>query len=263
MLVPGDLFLVLQPPSKNNVHVFLPFKYSPIQESSIKYLIHRQIGSLIPENSSFFICEEFPLTSILRKKKYFRRTSRFIFSALQSRIQSLLNGFLFILSLSTAVIFKHQHPDFGHLNIILPLTLISSPILYFFWWICGTSYLSLLTAQLIRSETPFRETSTGEDGEGGEVEDEFDEDAPPPVKNIRIESWRVFFKVISVLFHGFFKSKRGGSSSSSSDGSADDYFNGILHIWDGDVIEALGLTSVLCFVDREGPISNVKIIIIN
>lgn len=71
--------------------------------------------------------------------------------------------------------------------------------------------------------------------------DEFDDDAPPPVKNIQIPFRKVVVEAAQRL-----------------SGITNNDQHGILRLWDGDVIEALALSSVLCFTDREGPISNVS-----
>lgn len=162
--------------------------------------------------------EEFPMTQVIEDQLKSQRRNRFIFSMLQEKFQTYL---------SAGIVFSCLKDDFS-----VPLIISSSPILHFFWWLFGSSYLSLLADQLISSETPFAETA-----QDSHDLDEFDEDAPPPVKNIKIAWWRVCIEVIKRLL-----GKQGKGA--------------ILRFWDGDVIEALALTSALCFTDREGPISN-------
>jgi hypothetical protein len=162
--------------------------------------------------------EEFPMTQIIKDQLKCPRRNQFIFSMLQEKFQSIL---------STLIVLGCLKDNFS-----VPLIILSSPIIHFLWWLIGSCYLSILADQLIRSETPFAEAV-----QDSHDLDEFDEDAPPPVKNIKIAWWRVCFEVIKRLLG---KQGRGA----------------ILRFWDGDVIEALALTSVLCFTDREGPISN-------
>lgn len=164
--------------------------------------------------------EEFPMTQVVEDQLKCPRRNRFIFAMLQEKFQSILS--LGIFGASACL---------GRYNFAIPLIILSSPGLHFAWWVISSCYLSLLADQLIRSETPFAETQDAHDV------DEFDEDAPPPVKNIKIDWWRVGVEVVKRLV--------------GSEGQG-----GILRFWDGDVIEALALTSVLCFTDREGPISN-------
>lgn len=178
----------------------------------------------LPSHSSVILIENFPVTQIFEDQLKSPRRNRFIFSMLQQKFQ-------FILSFGLLINFQN---NFDFKSILIPLILLSSPLLRFFWWLNSTCYISLLLDQLIRSETPFSESSPSEDV------DEFDEDAPPPVKNIKIPSWKVISEVLHQLLFG--GRKRTG---------------GILRLWDGDVIEPLALTSVLCFTDREGSISNV------
>ena len=158
------------------------------------------------------------MTQIIEDQLKFPRRNKFIFTMLQEKFQSLL---------SSGIVLSCLKNDFS-----VPLIILSSPILHFLWWLIGSCYLSLLADQLISSETPFAETP-----QDSHDLDEFDEDAPPPVKNIKISWWRVCFEVIKRLL-----GKQGKGA--------------ILKFWDGDFIEALALTSVLCFTDREGPISN-------
>ena len=102
---------------------------------------------------------------------------------------------------------------------IWPLLLLSSQLPLVLWWLFGNAYLKLLAALLVASPKPYAEASE---------DDAFDEEAPPPVLNVPISPWQVLksLKESSVLR--------------------------------GDLIEALGLLSVLSFTDREGAISEVN-----
>ena len=182
----------------------------------------------LPVNCTIVQVEEFPVGKVLQDQLKCPRRTRFIFSMIQEKIQ-MIYGIILLLLTIPCLFFKTEIS----INCLILLIVISSPLLPFFWWLTSSCYLSLLSDQLIQSKTPFSESSDSQDI------DEFDEDAPPPVKNIKIPSWKVVYEVIKILILG------------ESNG-------GILRLWDGDVIEALALTSVLCFTDREGPISNVK-----
>lgn len=209
LLVPGD-FVVLLPGEKS-----FSFACQPL---NLLIPSHQKKTLGLTTESTVVQVEEFPMTQVLEDQLKCPRRSRFIFAMLQEKLQSIL---------SLGIIFGCLKINFS-----VPLIILSSPILHFIWWLIGSCYLSLLADQLIRSDTPFAETA-----QDSLDLDEFDEDAPPPVKNIKIAWWRVGVEVMKRLFG---REGRGG----------------ILRPWDGDVIEALALTSVLCFTDREGPISN-------
>ena len=187
---------------------------------------HQKRSFGIPPDSSVVLIEDFPVTQVFEDQLKSPRRSRFIFSMLHEKLQ-------LILSFGLLVSFEKS---FAFNPIMIPLILLSSPLLRFFWWLSSTCYISLLAEQLIKSDTPFSETAAND----SQDVDEFDEDAPPPVKNIKVPTWRVVIEVIKCLF--LTRTGKGG----------------IFRLWDGDVIEPLALTSVLCFTDREGPISNVS-----
>lgn len=218
MLVPGDFVVILAGEKASGYfqnYQTLNLSLSPAQK--------RNFG--IPVDATIVCIEEFPVSQVFEDQLRLPRRNRFIFSMLQEKLQTILSFAIILISGMKLETLK--------LSILIPLLIISSPILRFFWWVTSTCYLSLLADQLIQSETPFSETS--------QDIDEFDEDAPPPVKNIKIPAWKVLMEVLRRIF-GFKPKEKGG----------------ILRFWDGDVIEAFALTSVLCFTDREGPISNVR-----
>ena len=204
----------------------------------IKFTTNQLITPLIPCDSIIVQVEEFPAGQVIQDQLNSPRRTRFIFSMLLEKFQKLLEIGLISVSIALFLIF-HFKLNVANIQLpilmIVPLTILSSPILHLIWWLIGSCYLSLLLDQLIRSETPFSETSNA--GDSSDI-DEFDEDAPPPVMNIKIPYWQVASEVMKWII---------GKSSKV-----------ILRNWDGDIIEVLVLTSVLCFVDREGPISCVN-----
>ncbi len=106
---------------------------------------------------------------------------------------------------------------------IWPLLMLSSQLPLVLWWLAGNAHLSLLAALLVASPKPYAEVSE---------DDAFDEEAPPPVLNVSISP----FKVVKSAFD---TTKRAS-------------------ILRGDLVEALGLLSVLSFTDREGAIAEVR-----
>ncbi len=103
---------------------------------------------------------------------------------------------------------------------IIPLLLLSSQLPLVLWWLLTSAHLKLLSSLLVASPTPYVEASE---------DDAFDEEAPPPVLNVSISP----FAVLKSIFKG----------------------NSFLR---GDLVESLGLLSVLSFTDREGAISEVN-----
>lgn len=219
LVVPGDFAVLLAGEKASHLPI-------PCQPLNLLIPAHQKKNLGLPVDSSVVLIEGFPVTQVFEDQMKSPRRSRFIFSMLHEKLQLLLAFGLF------ATFDK----SFELKPIAIPLIILTSPLLRFFWWLNSTCYISLLAEQLIQSETPFSESVPSDTQDI----DEFDEDAPPPVKNIKIPMWRVAIEVINRLF---FQPKRKG---------------GILRLWDGDVIEPLALTSALCFTDREGPISNVK-----
>ena len=218
LLVPGDFVVLLAGEKASHLPV-------PSQVVNLLIPAHQKKNLSLPPDFVVVLIEDFPVSRIFEDQLKSPRRGRFIFSMLQERIQIFL-------SFGLVTAFEKY---FAFKPIFIPLILLSSPLLRFFWWLISTCYISLLADQLIKSETPFSETVSSDTQDL----DEFDEDAPPPVKNIKIPMWRVAIEVLNRLFCPW---KQKG---------------GILRFWDGDVIEPLALTSVLCFTDREGPISNV------
>lgn len=230
LIVPGDFVVLLAGEKASHLPV-------PCQAVNLLIPSHQKRNLGLPPDSSVVLIEEFPVRQVFEDQLKSPRRSRFIFAMLQEKLQLILSfGLLATCALWTNSASKPQILIQLPKSIVIPLILLSSPLLRFFWWLSSTCYISLLADQLINSETPFNETVPSDTQDV----DEFDEDAPPPVKNIKIPMWRVAIEVLNRLFCT-------GNRSC-----------GILRLWDGDVIEALALTSVLCFTDREGPISNVK-----
>lgn len=229
LLVPGDFVVLL--PGENVPH------FTSGQPIKFTTTITTDQLTIIPCDSIIMQVEEFPAGQVIQDQLNSPRRTRFIFSMLQEKFQKLLEIGLISISIAIFLIiyFKLNFNIQLPILMIVPLAILSSPILHLIWWLIGSCYLSLLLDQLIRSETPFSETSNT--GDSRDI-DEFDEDAPPPVMNIKIPFWKVASEVMKWII---------GKSSKV-----------ILRNWDGDIIEALALTSVLCFVDREGPISNVN-----
>lgn len=215
LLVPGD-FVVLLAGERMQI------QFCAFQTINLLIPAPQKISMGLPLDSSIVQIENFPVTQLFHDQLKHPRRTGFIFFKLQKRLQDILSFGIIL---------------FANNSSIIPLIALSSPLLHFFWWLFSSCYLSLLSDQLIKSETPFKEAQVQDSTDV----DEFDEDAPPPVKNIKISCRTVVFEVVKCLF-----------------GSREGVGHGILRLSDGDVIEALALTSVLCFTDREGPISNVK-----
>lgn len=212
LLVPNDYVILL--PGESTVS----FACHPLK---LLLPAHQKKSLGLTGEANVVLVEEFPMVQVIEDQLKCPRRSRFIFSQLQEKLQTILSFGILLFCNSK----KRESYD------SLLLIILSSPILRFLWWVIGSCHLSLLADQLIRSETPFSENQDSHDM------DEFDEDAPPPVKNIKIAWWRVVFEVIRRIL-----GKEGKGA--------------ILRFWDGDVIEVFALTSVLCFSDREGSISN-------
>lgn len=211
LLVPGDLVVLLAGEKSS----LASFSHQPT------VLSHHQRKSLnLPPGSSIVQVKDFPVASVIEDQLKSPRRTKFVFKMLHEKLRLLLSF--------SIPVFASLNPSASTILIIL-----TSPLLEFVWWVTGSCYLSLLSKQLITSKTPFNEAQTND-------VDEFDEDAPPPVKNIKVPFWKIGLEVLKLIIY-----------SDSRDGA-------ILRFWDGDVIEALALTSVLCFTDREGPISNVN-----
>ena len=192
------------------------------------------------KNSACQLIRKFPVSKLFENQlKKSPRRSRFLFSILQEKLQLTMVSFVFLASLISLVSLVPLLHLVASSVPLVPLIVLSSPILKFVWWTSSICFISLLSDQLINSSTPFKEVTPND----SQDVDEFDEDAPPPVKNIKISCWNVFIKVMKMIF---------GVRS-----ARDRHEGGILRLWDGDIIEVLALTSVLCFTDREGPISNV------
>jgi hypothetical protein len=220
LLVHGDFIVLLAGERANRLN----FCCQPLNLILTSFQ-RNSIG--IPADSSIFQVEETPASRILQEQLKFSRRTRFIFSQLQDTLQKIVNAAISILMIFSQVF------SFNIILLFAPLIIVSSQLLHFFWWVISTCYLSLLADQLIKSKTPFSETSDPLDI------DEFDEDAPPPVKNIKIPYWKVFVEAFCLIF------------------GIKDRSGSILNFWDGDITEVLALTSVLCFIDREGSISTV------
>lgn len=199
LIVPGDL-LVLQKDSKG----------TPCQGQVVN---DYRRSSIVPKNSVAFISEECPLLGVLEetipsKEKSLQTTQLF------NQFRKLwIIVFLLGSALQSSSVW------------IGPLLLLSSPLSKVLFWILGQSYLSLMIELLKDSDTPYTETAV-------DFDDEFDEEAPPPLKNIYISPTAVIKRVFS-LEKGRF--------------------------WRSDLIEALGSLSVLSIIDREGSVSEVQI----
>lgn len=218
LLVPGDT-LVLAPGEKS------PCASAPLQ-GRLQQLQQQRLLVQV---------REFPMTRVICEQLSFHHKSEhqlLLVSMLQEQTRRWIGHGLFVAAVS-ALARGRFNP-----TILVPFSLLSSPLVRIGWWLGSNCYLSLVLHQLLQSQTPFRETH-----EAGDVDvDEFDEDAPPPVKNIRIAPWTMIVEVTRLLLG------RGNLKQ-----------HGLLRLWAGDAVEALGLTSVLCFVDREGPIASVHV----
>lgn len=103
--------------------------------------------------------------------------------------------------------------------------LLSSPLWRVMAFCAGNAHLICLTEFLQKSKTPYTET--------GDV-DEFDEEAPPPTKDVTVKISDILRKIQRAL-----------------SGHIPDFL-----FWTHDLIFTLAHTSVVAFLDREGPISN-------
>ena len=198
LVVPGDL-LVLEKDGK----------MKPCRGQVVNDL---RRSSIVPKNGVAFISEECPLLELLEETIQNRGKSLQT-SQLFNQFQKLwIVLFLVIASLKSNSLW------------IGPLLLLSSPLAKVISWIMGQAYLSLMIELLKDSDTPYTETAL-------DFDDEFDEEAPPPLKNIHISPVKVIKRIFSL--------ERG-------------------RIWRSDLIEALGSISVLSIVDREGSVSEVR-----
>jgi hypothetical protein len=112
--------------------------------------------------------------------------------------------------------------------VLLIVHLLLSPIWKIIFASYGTARIISLAEVLQKSKTPYLEA---------EDVDEFDEEAPPPTKDIYLNPLDIAKKALLS-----FSLK----------------FNGFLY-WQSDLVDSFASVSVLSFLDREGPIANVKI----
>lgn len=112
---------------------------------------------------------------------------------------------------------------------MLLATILSSSLWPKAFSIFGSARLIALVEILRKSKTPYTKA---------EDDDEFDEEAPPPMKDVRIRLVDVF----NVIKRSARKEPYG------------------CLLWTTDLVSALSSVSVLSFLDREGPISNVCIV---
>ena len=115
---------------------------------------------------------------------------------------------------------------------ILPIFLWTSPLLIRFVKLYSDCRMELMANFLLRSSTPFEE--------GSDV-DEFDEEAPPPTKDIYIGPQLVLRNMLCTLF-----TKRAVSIEKSTA-----YFFDSTLFWSTDLMLKLASLSVIIYTDRE------------
>lgn len=120
-------------------------------------------------------------------------------------------------------------PDsYAHFMFSMTMGLVVlSPVWDVIFFCYSNARVIALTEVLQKSKTPYMEA---------EDVDEFDEDAPPPTKNVYIHPIEILRKIGEAFFPS----------------------GGGLIFWSYDLAEHFARVSVLCYSDREGPIANVS-----
>lgn len=139
---------------------------------------------------------------------------------------------LVIVALLARPLVCNVHQEFVLSMMFVLLTL--SPLWGLIFFCYGNARVIALAEILQKSKTPYTEN---------EDVDEFDEDAPPPTKDIYIHPGEILRKIWEALVPSTFVA--GGGSAI---------------FWSYELVDNFARVSVLCYLDREGLIANVPLV---
>ena len=158
-------------------------------------------------DASLELVKEFPLKRLLG---HHRANRKFMYSE--------VNHLIKVCAQIATIALSWLHANTARTSLALTMHVLASGALEYLWCWLSNAYLTVMIDKLAASTTPYREKA--------EDIDEFDQDLPPPTKDLHV--------------------------------SVGEFIKQAVQLQVSRIVEALGLVSVLAFLDREGPISNVS-----